>query len=313
MRVVSMLKHSLVILLIAIFISAPVMAIDARQRTSTTILPTTSHAATLYTITLVQPGDHVYVPGEDIRVNIFTTGAGGGLENDIGANSILISQGNTPNISLGHVPPPGLYFTRYRIGAETFINGFLVLPVTGGFSVEMVAEPACTATVTSAQTAPLKKFFTNLTAARMQAAASAVAPQWFAVNGQNFVVLLAKGIVLAYSGIGFIAIIAEKGIARDILALAVDFVGSVLTRAAEDMSSAAVLTQAERDLVKLVLSGLNNVIQTILAEGVFQRIVTLGQAANEVTLGGDADSQVLAKIVGDTVKKFEVLIRLQHP
>lgn len=314
MRVVSMLKHSLVILLIAIFISAPVMAIDAKQRTdvtanwSTTILSTTRHPATLYTINPTKPD---YDASEDIQVNIFTDAAGV-LENEIGANSIPIPR-DASTKSLGRVPSPGLYFTRFRVGGETFTNGFLVLPAGGTrFTVEKMSEPACTAPVTQAQTEPIKKFFRNLTAARMQTAAGAVAPRWFAINGQNFVVQLAKGIVLVYSGIGFIAIIAENGLARDILALAVDFVGTVLTRAAEDMSP-AVLTPAERDLVKLVLSGLNNVIQTILAEGLFQRIVTLGQAVNEVTLGSDADSQVLAKVVGDTVKKFEVLIRLKRP
>src|SRR6185369_4797570 len=102
------------------------------------------------------------------------------------------------------------------------------------FTVQMVAAPTCTAPVAGNQTAAVEKFFRNLTLDRFRTAAGAVAPNWFAVNGQNFLVLAAKGIVLAYSGLGFIAIFFERDITRDIAGLAIDFLATVLARVADD-------------------------------------------------------------------------------
>lgn len=314
MRVITTLKNCLIALLVLVLISGPAITLKAANRTETvTRSSTTPHVATTFRITLTQDASHLYSLNENIEVRTFSSSAGGGLEDDIGQQSHNIPQGDSPPFVLGQVTTPGLYFTRYKIGGETFINGFLILPAANNrFTVEIVTQPACTATVTAAQAGPVQKYFRNLTLPRLQSAATAVAPGWFAVNGQNFAVQVAKGIVLAYSGLGFIAIVAQEGLARDVAALAVDFVGAVMVRAAEDMSP-SVLTQAERDFVKLALSGLNTVIQTVLADNLFQRVVTLGQGANEITLGADPDSQVFAKLVGDSAKKFEVLIRLRRP
>ncbi|HET7286578.1 MAG TPA: hypothetical protein VFI71_03870 [Pyrinomonadaceae bacterium] len=314
MRVITALKNCLIALLVLVLISGPAVSLKAANRTdhnvSRRVLSTAPNAAGIFRITLTKD---VYAAGENIEVRTFSDRAGGGLEDDIGQQSHNIPQGDSPPFALGPVPGPGLYFTRYRVGGDTIINGFLILPATNNrFTVEIVTQPTCTATVTQAQTEPVKKYFRNLTVARLQTAATAVAPGWFAVNGQNFAVQVAKGIVLAYSGLGFIAIVAQEGLARDVAALAIDFVSTVMARAADDMSP-SVLTQTERDFVKLALSGLNNVIQTVLADNLFQKVVTLGQAANEIALGSDPDSQVFAKIVGDSVKKFEVLVRLRRP
>lgn len=281
------------------------------------LLPVTSYAAgsphmqpaTIFRIALTQPDDHLYNPTENIEVDIFTDRAGGGLENDIALSSQNIPQGNS-RISFGRVPAPGLYFTRYKVGSEVFTNAFLVLPNGAQSTVQIVAAPTCFATVAPGQTTAVEKYFRNLTLARLQTAATAVAPMWFATNGQNFVVQAAKGMVLAYSGLGFIAIFIDKGVAQEIGALAIDFFATVLARVADDLQTAAVLTTAERNVVKQVITLINGVAQTRLSESVLGKVVSIGQTVAEGLLGEDADSQILAKLVGDGVKRFEVLVKL---
>jgi len=208
------------------------------------------------------------------------------------------------------VPAPGLYFTRYKVGSEVFTHAFLVLPSGAQSTVQIVGTPTCLATVAPGQTGAVEKYFRNLTLARLQTAAAAVAPMWFATNGQNFVVQAAKGMVLAYSGLGFIAIFIDKGVAQEIGALAVDFFATVLARVADDLQTAAVLTTAECNVVKQVITLINGVAQTRLSESVLGKVVSIGQAVAEGLLGEDADSQILAKLVGDGVKRFEVLVKL---
>lgn len=282
-----------------------------RFRLSNTSTPRTP-PATIYRIALTEPDDHPYNLNDNIQVNIFTDRAGGGLENDIALQSQTIPQGDS-RITLGQVQRLGLYFTRYKVGNEVFTNSFLILPIANQFTVQMVAAPTCTATVTPAQTGAVEKFFRNLTLPRMQSAATAVAPGWFAVNGQNFVVQVTKGIVLTYSGLGFIAILAENGIAQDIGALAIDFMATVLARVADDLQAASVLTAAERNVVKQVFALINGVAQTRLSATTFARVISIGQSVAEGLLGGDQDSQVLAKVVGDGAKRFEVLVSLVRP
>jgi hypothetical protein len=265
--------------------------------------------ATIFRIALTQPDDHRYNSTDNIQVNIFTDRAGGGLENDIALQSQNIAQGDS-TVSLGAVPAPGLYFTRYKVSTDVFTNAFLVLPIDSQFTVQIVAAPTCTAPVAPGQTGAVEKFFRNLTLARLRTAAGAVAPAWFAVNGQNFVVQLAKGIVLAYSGLGFIAVFVQNGIAQETMALGIDFLATVLARVADDLQTAAVLTAAERTVVKQVITLINGVAQTRLSETGLGKVVSIGQAIAEGLLGEDQDIQVLAKVVGDSVKKFEVLVKL---
>jgi hypothetical protein len=234
------------------------------------------------------------------------------LENDIGEQSQNVPKGKS-TLSLGRVPPPGVYFTRYRNGGETFTHSFLVLPASNNrFTVEIIAAPVATIEFSQSNNPATKKFFANLTANRLRAAATAVAPGWFAQNGQNFLVLTAKGVVLAYSGVGLIAIIAQQGIAKELFALTLDFAATVLARAADDLHQAQLLTTAERNAVKQIISGINGVAQTGLADGIFQKVISLGQGAADVVLGQDTDSQVTAKVTGDSVKKFHVLIGLNR-
>jgi hypothetical protein len=266
--------------------------------------------ATNYSIDLRQPASHLYAPGENVEVSITTNASGGGIENDIGLQSQTIPQG-TSNVVLGRVPAPGVYFTRYKVGSETFVNSFLVLPAGNNrFTVEIVSAPVTAVNLNAAGNAAAEKFFRNLTLTRLRAAAAAVAPAWFAQNGQNFLVLVAKGIVLTYSGLGFIAVVGQQGLARDLFALSLDFMATALSRAADDLRTAGVLSTQERDAVKLAITGINGLTQTLLSEGVFQRVVSVGQAAAEAVLGQDSDSQVAAKLAGDSAKKFHVFIQL---
>lgn len=265
---------------------------------------------TNYSIELRRPATHLYTSTENIEVKISTDRPGGGIENDIGLQSQNIPQG-TSNISLGRVPAPGLYFTRYRVANETFVNSFLVLPAGNNrFTVEIISAPVTAVNLSSASNAAAEKFFRNLSIARLRDASAAVAPAWFAQNGQNFLVLAAKGIVLTYSGLGFIAIMGQEGLAKELFALSLDFIAAALSRAADDLRTAGVLSVQERDAVKLAITGINGLTQTLLADGIFQRVVTFGQAAAEAALGQDSDSQVLAKVTGDSLKKYHVLIKL---
>lgn len=272
----------------------------------------TRRALTKYSIELRQPATHLYVPTDNVEVRIFTDQSGGGIESDIGAQSQSVQQGAS-NVSLGRVPAPGIYFTRYRVGGESFVNSFLVLPAGNNrFTVEIISAPVTAVNLSQAGNAAAEKFFRNLNTARLRTAAAAVALAWFAQNGQNFLVLTAKGIVLTYSGIGFIAVIGQQGLAQELFALSLDFVAATLSRAADDLRTAGVLSVAERDAVKLAISGVNGLTQTLLADGVFQKVVTLGQAAAEVVLAQDSDGQVAAKLAGDSLKKFHVLIQLNR-
>lgn len=307
------LCRSLAGLLVVVLIALPLTSYAAEREGPRIRLSNLStpyiQPATIFRIALTRPDDYRYNSTDNIQVNIFTDRPGGALENDIASQTQTVTQVNQ-TLSLGRVPAPGLYFTRYKISPDVFTNAFLVLPVDGQFTVQMIEAPTCIAPVAAAQTGAVEKFFRNLTLARFQTAATAVGPAWFAVNGQNFLVLVAKGVVLAYTGLGFIAIFVQQGMAKELAALAIDFFATVLARVADDLQTAAVLTAAERTVVKQVISLINGVTQVRLSDSVLGRLVSIGQGAAEGLLGEDADSQILAKIVGDGVKRFEVLGRL---
>lgn len=265
----------------------------------------------IFTIQLSRPATHLYGPADNVEVNVFADTAGGGLENDIGAQSINVAVGAS-TISLGRVPAPGVYFTRYRAAGATFAHAFLVLPAAGGrFTVEPLGAPQALINHSPADEAALRRYFSQLNTARLQAAAAAAAPAWFAQNGQNFVVLAAKGVILTYTGgLAFFVVLRQGGIAQEIVALSIDFAVTVMGRAADDLRQAQLLTAAERDTVKRVLSGLNGAAQTLLSDGLFQRVVSLGQGVSSVVLGQDDDSQITAKVTGDFAKKVHVFLGL---
>ncbi|MDX2043793.1 MAG: hypothetical protein SF097_21425 [Acidobacteriota bacterium] len=262
----------------------------------------------IYRIELRQPATHLYTSTENVEVKVFSDRSGGGLENDLGFQTHNVPQGDS-SLNLGRVPKPGVYFTRYKVGGETFVNGFLVLPANGNrFTVEIIVAPVTAVNLNPTTNAAFEKFFRNLDVNRLKTAATAVAPGWFALNGQNFLVQTAKGIVLAYSGLGFVAIFGQGGIGQELFALSLDFIATALARAADDMQ---ILTGPERDAVKQAIIRINGLTQTLLADGIFQKVVTLGQGLAEATLGQDPDSQMTAKVTGDSLKKFHVLIGLK--
>ena len=292
-----------------VVVALPVTSPAANRIELSNVRTPPTQPATIFQITLTRPEDFRYNATDTIQVDIFTDRPGGGLENDIALQTQPITQVNQ-TVPLGRVPAPGMYFTRYKVGTDVFTNAFVVLPIDGKFTVHMVGAPTCTAPVAPAQTGAVEKYFRNLTLARFQTAATAVAPAWFAVNGQNFLVQVAKGIVLAYTGLGFIAIFVQNGMRRELIALAIDFFATVFARVADDLHTAALLTAAERTVVKQVITLINGVAQVRLSDTVLARTMSIGQAAAEGLLGEDANSQILAKVIGDGVKRFEVLGRL---
>ena len=304
-----LLAGSLVVVLIALPLTSYAAEPEGPPIRLSNIRTPHIQPATIFQIALTRPETHQYNSTDNIQVDIFTDRPGGALENDIASQTQTVTQENQ-TISLGRVPAPGLYFTRYKVSTDVFTNAFVVLPIDSQFTVHMVAAPTCTVPVAAGQTGAVEKFFRNLNLERFQTAAGAVAPGWFAVNGQNFLVQAAKGIVLAYTGLGFIAIFVQQGIGRELAALAIDFFATVFARVAEDLQTAGLLTATESTVVKRVITLMNGVAQVRLSDSVLGRVVSIGQTAAEGLLGQDSDSQILAKIVGDGVKRFEVLARL---
>jgi hypothetical protein len=273
--------------------------------------PTAAAArAGIFTLELTRPVTHQYRPSDNIEVRVFADQPGG-IENDIGQQSQTLQAGER-TISLGRVPGPGIHFTRAVVGGDTFTHAFLVLPAGGGnFTVSLIAEKFATVEIPQAQQSLFRKFMGNLSVPKLGAAASAVTPGWLTQNGQNFVVTAAKGAVLAFSGLGFVAVMLNREIARELAGLVFDYIVTVMARAADDLVKEGKLTSPEGAAVKKVLQLINGVAQTALSDNLFAKVVSAAQGVNGVINVQDPEGEMLGKVSGDFAKKIHVFIELR--